>query len=593
MHIKLSCGCGRLKLSGNSLMKMVLAAALMTTVALGADAGLLKKIKQAVNIKQAVKAAAKATVLVATAPVSIPIQEAKQATKVAASVTKPLGPIGKVADTMAAIAVQADGKTTMTVTKLEKGTETAIDQPSSELHRAVVNVGEAFKAMEEYSIATAEVQPKAIILASRKIREHQFVDAVWQLAYSPLQQTEANAARLTAESALVNDVAGVAASAYGGPSGAAAYTAWHTYHATKNIELSIRAGLLTGASNFAISQVGVVYESAEAKDAALQVAQKAIAVAAIGGATVAAAGGSSRQVLDGFMRAGAMVLIQDGYHTFTNGDLVEDDKLATKAPICISAEPGTQACAPPSDAIMKNADGTDLITDGKRTLNVKFIDHTRTVVGLASDPSPPNGLLDKSVYNLTADNGLTMKAIAFTTPGANAFSLFHDQWVAVSHLEGLQVQGTIVPAIVLIYNGTAAPLNNAIEAAVISSEEKLSAQEKQERDQSKEKIAKILAPFAQPMPDDRDPTRQTISYACQTDQKQRFISVHIPDQLPMVQCAVLDTNDGNPYVPWYANNDEKFCRVKAEQMVHDLTSAGWVCVARDDENRTQVVAQIK
>ena len=508
--------------------------------ATSAQAGLKKLLKKAVKV----------AVVVVTAPVTIPVAVAKESTKEVAKVTNDLGPIGKVADVVAKVAEDASSTTKTVANAIDKNTGIAFEQTSAELHRSVVNVGEAGDALKEYYVATVLSQPKAYLAAARKIREKQFTSAIWQLAYSPVKDAEANAAQLTASSSLVNIVATVGASVYGGPQGAAAYAAWHTYNQTKDFQLAIKVGLLTGATSYATSRVGTTLQD--------ELVGRTIATASIGGAAVAAAGGDNREVLDGFLRAGAMVLIQDGYRQVTSGDLNQDLKAATKEPFCLSA---TSTCAQ-----------TPAFGEG----GVKVIDHSTAVVGVESNPVPPENFFSKIGWTLGADNGPVMKTLSFAVPGANAVGLFHDQWVGSVPLSGVAIQATIVPAIVLIYNGTSAPLSSKIEEIAISDAKR-----------------KLLAPLEKPPTVDRDESRQILKFACASEANVRSIEVHIPIEVPQVQCAVVESSNGKASVPYYAKNDASYCRKQAEGIVEKLVASGWTCVSREDGARTALIHSIK
>jgi len=299
-----------------------------------------------------------------------------------------------------------------------------------------------------------------------------------------------------------------------------------------------------------------------------ELAKKTLVTAAVGGIGVAAAGGSNREVLDGFLRAGAMVLIQDGYTKMTNGNLVEDSKVASGSSYCMQALPGEAACAPPDKAYVRNPDGSIARgPDGNPKIDIREVDHTKPVVGKASLAGDAKTALGRVGQELASDKGITMRTLALAIPGANAGALFHDQWVMVSAMSSIENALTIGPAMVLIYNGTAAPLNNAIQEAAVKSAA--------EKDKSLE------------------PTRPQQSFMCAKGKDQRAISVHEPTNLPEVNCAVIYEHNSQASSPWIAVNDPSFCSKRSEEIVAKHQSQGWTCYARNDARRTAEVAGLQ
>ena len=52
-----------------------------------------------------------------------------------------------------------------------------------------------------------------------------------------------------------------------------------------------------------------------------QEAQKIVVTGAIGGVAVAAVGGNDEAIKTGFLSSGTMVLVQDGFHSYTGHEL--------------------------------------------------------------------------------------------------------------------------------------------------------------------------------------------------------------------------------------------------------------------------------
>jgi len=133
-------------------------------------------------------------------------------------------------------------------------------------------------AIQRYAGRELQDSGQVLSKAAQRVREGKVVDAVWGLGTEPLKNSEANAAKLVQESSVLKAAGAIAASAYGGPAGAAAYAAWYTYHETGDINLALRVGVLTGATSAAFGGVAKMPTGP-----AGQIIKKAIVGGAIGG----------------------------------------------------------------------------------------------------------------------------------------------------------------------------------------------------------------------------------------------------------------------------------------------------------------------
>jgi hypothetical protein len=165
----------------------------------------------------------------------------------------------------------------------------------------------------------------------------------------PLRQTNKNAQQALRSSPVLAAAAAVAASAYGGPAGAAAFSAWATYNATGSIEAALKVGVTQGLIASATANVNAMPAGADkiaaqttlsftvakaqgdssekarqaalgslvsmsgdsVKAAGLSVMQRTMTMAAIGGAAVAASGGNRDAIRSGFLQGGGKVLVQE------------------------------------------------------------------------------------------------------------------------------------------------------------------------------------------------------------------------------------------------------------------------------------------
>jgi len=189
----------------------------------------------------------------------------------------------------------------------------AVDDTVKESERAAENVEEAGQAIGRFVENQTHSLGDTLVDAERRVREGKVIDALWHLGTDPTRHASDNAAALATESKLVGSIAQIAATAYGGPQGAAAYAAWLTYEQTCdqgscNPELALRVGMISGASSWAMGKAGEMpIESAS------QIVKKAAVSGAIGGLAVAVSGGGEDAVRKGFMLSAGAVLIRDGY----------------------------------------------------------------------------------------------------------------------------------------------------------------------------------------------------------------------------------------------------------------------------------------
>jgi hypothetical protein len=137
--------------------------------------------------------------------------------------------------------------------------------------------------------------------------EDSLVDAFWQSSIGP-ETPEANGTeRITRAYTFANAITQLAHSVYGGPPGAAAYAAWWAYQQPDTSPAqALRIGLLVGAGLWASERHG------DGQPVAVAQVQRSSLAAALGGVTVAAAGGDEQALRRVFFDTGAAVLVQDG-----------------------------------------------------------------------------------------------------------------------------------------------------------------------------------------------------------------------------------------------------------------------------------------
>jgi len=280
---------------------------------------------------------------------------------------------------------------------------------------------------------------KSVLDAANRIEEGKLVDAVWHCMTDPARVTEQSAAAAVMESTLLNSLAAAGAAAYGGPAGAAAYAAWYAYKSTNNLEAALRAGVMAWATSYAGKASSKI--DANTLD---QAAKRVLASAAIGGASVAAAGGTDEQVLAAFGKGAVVGSAREVFTSVTKSEL--DGKAPTKPPIL------------KLDKDVRQAYGT--LDNGEIDITTmpKDISH----VGIAT------ATLNGDYFGKLETNGV-MQDLA-KIPHMNDMAYFHDQWMALTATEGIAVQVTILPAIVL--TGAAADNQTGLPTKIIVDDNK-------------------------------------------------------------------------------------------------------------------------
>jgi hypothetical protein len=297
--------------------------------------------------------------------------------------------------------------------------------------------------------------------AERQLRQGKLADALFDTALLPLSAQEEAAFAATQKSGWVNSAGAVAAAAYGGPGGSAAYAAWQTYRLTdKNVELAIRAGIIAGLTKAATGEVGKL-SGAETPD----MIKKAVLAGAVSGMAIAASGGDEAAIRGGIAMGGGMVLIQDGYRNYIGQEL--NAKGATEPPYCTS--PSDPSCDELRKAYSYNKD------TGESTLNTEKLNLNKSWVGQQT----PVGTVENPIVNpdipAGTDRLVVMQGFA-RVPAFNAMAVFHDKWAVdwnMGSIPGL-TQVTIFPAIALTYIGAGAPLFTSISNEVAAEAQPLS-----------------------------------------------------------------------------------------------------------------------
>jgi hypothetical protein len=333
---------------------------------------------------------------------------------------------------------------------LEKGAQ----DTGKTLEKAVQDTGKAGGSVYKFGVREIEDIGKSVRDADKRLGEGKIVDSIWHLATDQLKHTEENAGKAAQESEVVRVIGQIAASAYGGPGGSAAYAAWLTYNATMDVGLALRVGAITGAAAYATSAVGKIPNvDAAGNVSAGAIAEKTIMAGAIGGAAVAAAGGDQQDLQEGFLKSGGAMLVQSVYEVETEHKL--DARASQGEAYCVAAviQQPMPKCAAPIEAYKKGVDGKPLAGE----VDARKLEPRRPLVGLAakSADAPIIGVTETSKFMIMISK----------IPGMNAMALLHDCLCYSLNFDTVTKVWTIVPAAVVTYYGTGVPAEDQIRKA--------------------------------------------------------------------------------------------------------------------------------
>ncbi|MBZ9763377.1 hypothetical protein LB553_21185 [Mesorhizobium sp. CA8] len=313
--------------------------------------------------------------------------------------------------------------------------------------KAVSDLGEAGGALSRFVVREVKGLGKSFSDLDRRLKEGKIVDAIWEFEIDPIRNTEHNAAAAAQESVILATVGQVAASAYGGPAGAAAYAAWLTYRRTGNADLALRAGIITGITSEAFTAVGHMPSITNT-----QIAEKTVAAGAVGGLAVAAMGGDHRAVRDSVLLAAGMVLVQTGYERRTGHPI--EGKASEGEAYCKST---LNAYCSAADSYVTDENGNVVLDEygnPKTNVNMRALDPRRPHVGTWSTE-------DDTGWIGTGERTQFMTGVS-RVPGMNAMAYLHDIFVDDEGLSPLLSKATIIPATLLTYLGTGAPYFNRL-----------------------------------------------------------------------------------------------------------------------------------
>lgn len=312
--------------------------------------------------------------------------------------------------------------------------------------------------------------------AAERFREGKILDALWHLTVDPIDHQQENAAQAALESSVLRAVGQVAAGAYGGPQGTAAYAAWLAYHATDgDLEASLKAGAIAGVTAAAMGEISDVEGIDALKGVKIDaVVQRAALSGAVAGTAAAAAGGDEQAIKDAVATGFTMAVIRDGYKELTTTRLEDNLKASTGEPYCLGADPQLNLpdaerlpCLPPKRAYF-DENGKVKLRNGKPMVDVSQLDAKRPHVGIFAKSVEDAGLFTEAGEDGAAFTESTqfMQGVS-KVPGMNAMAVGHDiidsEWNRLADipiandafvvLESAVRVGSIAPSVVLTYEG--------------------------------------------------------------------------------------------------------------------------------------------
>ena len=432
----------------------------------------------------------------------------------------------------------------------------------AEIQRAGKDTEQAISAIGRYLERTAQDTGKSLTDADRRVREGKVIDAIWHMGIAPIQSAEKNTGQAVMESSVLRTVGQVASTAYGGPGGAAAYAAGLTYRETGDVNLAVRAGVLTGATSYAMGAAGKI-----PSDPTYGIAKKVIVTGAIGGAAVAAAGGNEAAVKEAFLKAGAMVVIQDTFKRMDGHDL--DGKAAEGQPYCVSAAIASlngppPECAPPPSSYVRKADGSlELDSKGVPKVDMSKVDPGRAAVGTKSAEA-----------SFGTENSVPMKAVA-QVPGMQGMAVFHDQWAMKWDMGALTTPVSIVPAVVLTYWGLGAPYYEDLRVTTRDAKERELRAINRSLNIPSEATTSNPAPGKVSLIKNRDEITQ--SYLCGRGAMSRMILVEKPVVTSTFACRVIYSTERGESVEWLAEHNANYCEIPARKFAEKQAKMGFEC----------------
>lgn len=184
------------------------------------------------------------------------------------------------------------------ITNLTAIHQKALNDLQVECDRAKNDISDAVKASVHFAESEFESIGNTLTNTERLLKQGKVLDAVWNGAIQPFKDSKGAAIKAITESELLRQAAGTAAAVYGGPAGAAAYSAWLTYETTGNLGHALKAGVIAGAT-----AAGTKFVNGLPNDVVEEQLKKQLIQTSLNAATIAANGGSLKDIEEVYMSA--------------------------------------------------------------------------------------------------------------------------------------------------------------------------------------------------------------------------------------------------------------------------------------------------
>ena len=325
--------------------------------------------------------------------------------------------------------------------------EEAVRDTKEEAERTGKNVGGALVASANFLENQVHSIGSTLKNTHQKLSRGQLASAIWYLAVEPLKDLEDDLSKAVIESSLLNNLGTAAASIYGGSAGASAYAAWYTYKQTGDLQLSLKTGIIVGATKEGLTLVnGMPTNTAD------ELIAKTLATASIGGTAIAASGGTEEDVIAGFVKGAAYSVAREYYTSMTNAQI--EGRAPNQSAI---AKPKLIPGKTHSFQILRDENGFPILDSSGKYFQIDITSLPQGIshVGLATTD------MNAGFFSGQETSAL-MQGLA-RLPYVNDMAYFHDQWAAVAQMSGIEVQTTIFPAMALTVTGSDTPLFNQIQ----------------------------------------------------------------------------------------------------------------------------------
>jgi hypothetical protein len=163
--------------------------------------------------------------------------------------------------------------------------------------------------------------------SAQLISKGDLVDGLWYLSLNLIKKTDDNLGKLVQESELINTIGKITATSYGGTQGAAAYASWYAYKETKDPEMALKIGIMSGTNNVAFNIID--------QKSIPQLLKNNIITGIMAGLSIAIGSGDEEAIKNAFLKTTETALADD--LVIINPTSLEkknrEDKALSEAPV--------------------------------------------------------------------------------------------------------------------------------------------------------------------------------------------------------------------------------------------------------------------